>query len=199
MLLNDIELYPNKVNWASLVRDALFNLGFNDVWYAQNVGNINKVLNILKIRLKDQFIQNWNARVSESSRATFYQAISDFKLQPYLNIVNVKQFRIALAKLRVSSHRLEIEAGRWIKPNKTPRENRKCKHCNCLEDEFHFLFECTLFSNLRTTYFKPYYRIHSSMFKTTELLNSENEADIKRLATYVYKAFELRSDILLRS
>ena len=37
------------------------------------------------------------------------------------------------------------------------------------------------------------------MFKTIQLLKSENEQDIKRLATYVYKAFELRTDILLRS
>ena len=198
MLLNDIERYPNKVNWASLIRDELYNLGFNNVWQAQSVGNINKFLSILKTRLKDQFIQNWNARINESSRATFYQAISDFKLQPYLNIVNVQKFRIALSKLRVSSHRLEIEAGRWTKPNKTPRENRKCTNCNCLKDEFHFMFECTLFSNLRTTYFKPYYRIHSSMFKTTQLFKSEKEVDIRRLSTYIYKAFELRSDILLR-
>ena len=31
MMLNDIELMPNKTNWASLVRNELFNLGFNEV------------------------------------------------------------------------------------------------------------------------------------------------------------------------
>ena len=155
MLLNDIGCYPNKVNWASLIRDELYNLGFNNVWQAQSVGNINKFLSILKTRLKDQFIQNWNARINESSRATFYQAISDFKLQPYLNIVNVQKFRIALSKLRVSSHRLEIEAGRRSKPNKTHPKTENPQTATVLKMMFHFLFECTLFSNLRTTYFKP--------------------------------------------
>ena len=109
------------------------------------------------------------------------------------------KFRIALTQLRVSSHRLEIESGRWSRPNKTPRENRKCKLCNSLEDEYHFLFECSLYNKLRTSYFKPYFRLNSNMFKTVQLLQSNNENDIKRLATFVYKAFELRSDLLLRS
>ena len=114
-------------------------------------------------------------------------------------IVNIKKFRIALSKLRVSSHRLEIEAGRWNKPNKTPRENRKCKNCNILEDEYHFLFECTRYNHLRPNYFKLYYRVNSNMFKTVQLFKSCNENDIKKLAAFVYKALELRSDILLRT
>ena len=199
MLLNDIERFPQKVNWASLVRNELNNLGFNDVWQAQGVGHVNRFLVILKTRLKDNFMQNWNARINDSSRASFYQTFSEFQFQPYLNMVNIKKFRTALSKLRISSHRLEIEAGRWNKPNKTPRENRKCKYCNMLEDEFHFLFECSNYNNLRTKYFKPYYRVNSNMLKTVQLLKSGNEIDIKRLATYVFKAFELRSDILLRN
>ena len=118
MLLNDIERRPQKVNWASQVRDELNNLGFSDVWHAQGVGDVNRFLVILKTRLKDNFWQNWNARINESSRASFYKTFSEFQLQPYLNIVNIKKFRNALSSLRVSSHRLEIEAGRWNKPKK---------------------------------------------------------------------------------
>ena len=39
LLLNDLNDFPNKTNWASQVRDTLFNLGFNEVWYNQSVGN----------------------------------------------------------------------------------------------------------------------------------------------------------------
>ena len=38
---------------------------------------------------------------------------------------SVKKYRLAIARLRCSSHRLEIEAGRWHKPTRTPVENRK--------------------------------------------------------------------------
>ena len=38
MMLNDLEAYPNKHNWASCL---LQTLGFNDVWHFQGVGNVN--------------------------------------------------------------------------------------------------------------------------------------------------------------
>ena len=41
MMLNDLEAYPNKQNWASSVRCLLQTLGFNDVWHFQGVGNVN--------------------------------------------------------------------------------------------------------------------------------------------------------------
>ena len=31
-----------------------------------------------------------------------------------------------MAKLRISSHRLEIEVGRWARPNRIPIDDRKC-------------------------------------------------------------------------
>ena len=42
MMLNDIELNPNKHNWASVVKHLLSRLGFLEVWIAQGMGNINK-------------------------------------------------------------------------------------------------------------------------------------------------------------
>ena len=54
-----------------------------------------------------------------------------------------------MTKLRIASHRLELETGRWSRHNAISFEERKCKICNQLEDEFHFLFECPIYSNLR--------------------------------------------------
>ena len=196
LMLNDLELRPNKTNWASLVKQLLFSLGLNYAWYAQGVGNVNYFLTIVKQRLNDQFMQNWKNRLTMSSRATFYEPISEFRFQPYLNIINVTKFRTAVTRLRVSSHRLEIETGKWHKPNKIPRVDRKCSECNLLEDEYHLLFECVLYNDLRKQYFKPYFSRRSSMFKTINLMKSDNTKDIKNLATYVFKAFELRTSLL---
>ena len=115
-MLNDIHRNPNIKNWANMVKNTLSNLGFYNVWLAQGVGNINNFLHILKDRLKDCFVQNWHHRLTESSRATLYREIAIFQFQPYLEIVNVKKFRTTLSKLRTSSHRLEIEVGRWARP-----------------------------------------------------------------------------------
>ena len=57
-------------------------------------------------------MQDRNSRIVGSSRASFYSLFSNFKHQLYLEAVSVKKFRVAMTKLRVSSHRLETEVGR---------------------------------------------------------------------------------------
>ena len=104
MLVTDLENRPNSINWVSKVRDLLSTLCFHEVWLSQGIGNKNNVLAEFKIRLNDNFVQNWNSRISESSRATFYSLSSNFNFQLYLETVKVKIFRIALSKLRLSSH-----------------------------------------------------------------------------------------------
>jgi hypothetical protein len=51
-----------------------------------------------------------------------------------------------------SSHTLEIEKGRHAKP-KLERSKRVCKFCNVVEDELHFLINCTLYNNERVVLF----------------------------------------------
>ena len=53
---------------------------------------------------------------------------------------NIK-FRIAISKLRTSSHALAIERGRYTNP-KTPVHERLCHSCEKIEDEYHFVMEC---------------------------------------------------------
>ena len=58
-----------------------------------------------------------------------------------------------LAKLRTSSHSLEIELGRYSRP-KVLRADRICKQCNLneVEDEYHHLLKCTFFKEIRTSH-----------------------------------------------
>ena len=131
----------NIINWCSSLRNLLCNLGFYDAWLFQGVGNVDIFLSNVKLRLKDQYIQNWTSNINESSRALFYRNICNHSFQPYLDIITFKKYRINLTRLRVSSHRLCIETGRWTKPNRTPVNERLCTLCNKLEDEFHFIIE----------------------------------------------------------
>ena len=135
MMLRDIiEINDRKTNWASLVKNILANLGFFEVWLNQGAGNVNQFLAVLRQRLKDQYIQDWSNVLENSSRARFYSNISDFYLQPYLEFITIRKFRIAMTKLRVSSHRLEVETGRWTRPVSTPFDDRICHICDKLED-----------------------------------------------------------------
>ena len=130
LLLNDIKTVPTTVNWASLLQHLLSPLGCHDVFIQQGVGNSNAFVSVLKQRLTDTIIQNWRARLEESTRANFYKPFAVFQLEPYLDKVNVSKFSHALSRLRVSSHRLEVESARWVKPIPTPFNERKCVHCS---------------------------------------------------------------------
>ena len=196
LMLNDIAAIPNKVNWASLLRNMLSELGFYEVWAQQGVGNYDVFISYFKQRLTDTFIQNWRARLEQSSRASFYKSFAVFELQPYLNNVNVYKFCNALSKLRMSSHRLEVESGRWVKPNPIPFNERHCLNCSVLEDEYHFVLICPLFLELIKKYISKYYWSRPSMFKFIELLNTLNTSRIRKLCCYVFHAFNQRTDLL---
>ena len=145
MMLTDIELRPNKQNWTSMIKHLLSRLGFLEVWNAQGVGNISNFLYIFKTRVRDIYIQDWHSRLENPTRARFYINIANFQFQRYLELLKIEKYRKSVCKLRVSSHTLEVEMGRWAKPNKI--DNRKCRACDVLEDEFHFIIVCSLYKD----------------------------------------------------
>lgn len=90
MMLNDIEQHPDKSSWAKHVKEILERLGLSDAWIFQTLGNTNVFLNCVKLRIKDQYLQNWNEEINSSSRARSYRLFYNFRLQPYLDIVTFK-------------------------------------------------------------------------------------------------------------
>ena len=95
------------------------------------------------VSFKDTFVQNWTSRLNDSSRALFYRNLNNFGFKSYLDIVTTGNFRYSLARLRVSSHRLEVKTGRWVKPNASAFENRLGQ----LEKDLNFIS----FLNVRDT------------------------------------------------
>ena len=148
-----------------------------------------------KQRLTDNFLQGWQERLNNSSRANFYSAISKFQFQSYLDNINILKFSQALSKLRMSSHRLEIEAGRWARPNRIPIDERKCSICGKLEDEYNFVIECVLYIDLSKRYISPYFWKRSSMYKFVDLINSTNVNCMRILSAYIYHAFKYRTEL----
>jgi len=140
--------------------------------------------------VKDNFIQGIESRLNDSPRAVFFRSFSKFELQSYLNNVNIQKYRVA--RLRLSSHRLHIETGRW---SNTPREDRKCALCNKLEDEFHLLFECKAYDDIRVKYIKTYYRDRPDMIKTTAIMLSEHVKTQRNQAAFIYHSFEIKKTI----
>ena len=74
-------------------------------------------------------------------------------LRTYLYHVKKTQYRHSIAKLRCSSHALEIERGRHTSP-KTPVADRKCLMCYEIEDERHFVLKCIINNAERECFFE---------------------------------------------
>merc|ERR1712102_158002 len=84
-----------------------------------------------------------------STDGRIYKHIKEsFCYESYLDNIQNRALRHALTKIRLSSHRYNIETGRWGK-NKIPRADRQCTLCNVIEDEFHVLNICPRYVNER--------------------------------------------------
>ena len=183
----------SSYNWASKVKKLLYENGYGDVWENQGVYNPDAFMYVFRQRLIDIYKQNWNTRLTESPRARFYRVvINDLSFYEQLDKIHNKSHRNALARLITSSHRLRVETGRWERPV-IPYESRICTMCHKLDDEFHFLFECPRYHDIRRQYLPTYFRVRPSMFKCIELLNTNNDKTVRSLAKYVFEAFRVRS------
>ena len=84
VLDTDANINPNKVSWVTLLKNLLSTLGFYEVWLAQSVGNVDVFIHVFKQRLRNVNIQNWNSRIENSPRITFFKNIVSFDLHVIL-------------------------------------------------------------------------------------------------------------------
>ena len=85
---------------------------------------------------------------SESSRRTTYRDINPSLLRcEYLSKYTIPESdRIALTRIRLGSHHLRVETGRWAR---IPHELRICPCSTGIQDEKHVLLSCPKSENLR--------------------------------------------------
>ena len=104
----------------------------------------------LKRIFRSHYEDIWHSQLPKQSTgklSSYVKFKSNFGLEKYLLKLNFNSRR-SLTKLRISSHRLGIERGRYTN---IPRHDRICSRCNIneLDDEIHFLFKCSLFNTDR--------------------------------------------------
>ena len=108
--------------------------GFADVWLYPESVDSKKFIPMSHCRLRDIYITDLKQSIHLSSSLVMYREMKTiFEISPYLLIVRSKKFRIAIAKLRLASHHLNIEIGRH---RNIERLEQKCVLCdkNDLED-----------------------------------------------------------------
>jgi hypothetical protein len=135
--------------------------------------NVEYLKCVIKQRLEDQFLQNWNPLVHNSPKAINYKTFkTELKYEEYLNNLEIKDV-ILLCRFRIKNNKLPIETGRW---QNIPRENRKCILCNRFQigDEYNYIFECDYFSQKRKQSLLNYFIYRHNIIKFSELVK-ENQ------------------------
>ena len=198
---NSMKESPTTVNkrnnWAMQIKDMLCTSGFRYIWEQQAVSNKERFLSCFKTRCQDMYMQQCFSDMSSGSRCRLYRHIKeDFQLEPYLRKNYNRDLRQCLTKIRLSSHKLYIERGRWQKP-KVEYCDRLCTLCEQrdIEDEYHVLMTCPHYKSLRLKFIKKKYYEKPSMRKFTNLLTTTNDCELHRLMTFiklVLKDYNLR-------
>ena len=116
-------------------------------------------------------------------------------MQPYLRKPIQNNIRKHISRIRLSSHCLNVEIGRYQYKN---RQDRLCESCTTqqIEDEFHFVLQCPKYVQLRKKYLNVYYYKSPSTFKLLQLLGSRHIPTLVGLGKYILHALMLRNNEL---
>lgn len=181
--------HRNKDTWVSAVRSTLYRFGYGYVWESQGVDNAKAFLKDFRNRLIDCYMQEWYGQMQLNDRYLFYTTFKQScKIASYLFSVNVYT-RKALIRFRLGVSFLHTHKLRY---SHVTSEALDCPFCpGQMETEYHFLIICPKYNHIREIYLPPKYYIRPTAFKMTLLI--ANEKLSMKLATYLTKAFEVRT------
>ena len=183
------ENHNMQFSWILFVKQIFNECGFPNIWETELFDNVDYLKCVIKQRLEDQFLQNWNSLVQNSPKAINYKTFkTEFKYEEYLNILEIKD-AVLLCRFRTTNNKLPIETGRW---QNIPRENRKCILCNRSQigDEYHYIFECIYFNQKRKHSLLNYFIYRHNIIKFSELMSSKRKPILKKLS--FYKCYQYR-------
>ena len=128
---------------------------------------------------------------SDRSMDVRYKALlggySDILMNQYIN----KKRRRILTRWRLSHADLHIESGRY---KGTPLNVRTCLYCpNEIEDEFHALFRCETYKEIR----HEYNNIVTKYDSVQKILNPKSIKDAEDIGTYIMKIENIRKKFLI--
>ena len=144
--------------------------------------------------LKDKYLHEWYSTkqsLAVGKLDTYTRIKSNFGFEKYLSSFPFTH-RKDLTRLRISSHRLYIELGRYAR---IERSDRKCSKysMDVIGDKIHFMLECPAYKTYRgaliTAVVKSCrnFNMMNDFNKYFWLLNCENDKIIQELAKFVHK------------
>lgn len=186
--------------WASSIRELLGKFGFGHVWVQQGVGNVDIFLNVFKLRVTNYYISVWKNDLRNSSQLAVYSSFkNELVCQQYLNVITIRKYATALARIRCSNHPLAIETGRYSGNEISERVCEVCrlqKNLLVLEDEYHLTLHCETYKELREKYIIKHTNGAISFDMFIVLMSSQDKTTVYDIACFFFNALKLRRDTL---
>ena len=179
----------NGACWAKRINSIIDHLGFNEI--RVNFDPEANYVSKFKQRIRDHFVQEWNAEINNMPKLELYCKYKIvFERESYIDKINNEALRKTFSQFRLSSHKLEIETGRY---SGIARENRICKCCssNMIESEYHFLLTCPLYRQLRLKYLERASWPSLNLFQT--YMSASSTKTLLKISKFIKEAFELRN------
>ena len=201
--------------WLSRTNKMAKLLGAPDIRFSQNSGR-----QLLKF-VQSKFEMFWLSEIKaskvgkdglEHNKLIAYSSYKgQFALEPYLELVQNRNQRCQLSRLRVSAHRLGVELLRYSQPP-VPRARRFCKYCppelgpsgqvvGPIDDECHFVTTCLVGQIGRSEMYKEVSSRNSkflglcSVDKFKTLVCPTTAIDSKIVSRFLETSFKKREQI----
>ena len=154
--------------------------------------------------LKNKYIDLWKKKVESSTKLDSYRKFKyEHKAEDYLDIIPTINGKRDYKIFRTSNHKLAIEALRYKRPV-VPREQRLCEFCNQneIEDEYHTIFSCKIYADLRVTFLVDKLRTILGICPankdefTKTIFNTSNPLAIIYTSSFINKCFLRRKSLL---
>ena len=151
-----------------------------------------KVLDEVLKREMQHFQESIKKDVDTMSKLSLHRSLKDTMcFEKYITTLNNRKQRALIAKARMGTLPLHIELGRF---RNIPPLDRKCKHCNKVENEIHFFIHCSLYEEKRNTISSLLDKCNGSdMDKIKTLLNSHDKTDLINISNFIYNALKIRA------
>ena len=136
---------------------------------------VNRDMNDAKRRV----INNTGSKFRTYMNMNINPELSPHQIYSYTGNYNESR-RIIFTKLRLSSHGLAIERGRW---SRTPRDNRLCV-CGQIQTEEHIICECIVSADIRHMYPNVTFRPLQMFFSHSDL------TELCTVTALIYEKFQ---------
>ncbi len=181
-------------NWCANVKKLFRQVNLQDNYINKDTCDLRKI----KKLLFEEQEKTWKEKVINKPKLRFYCLFkSDLLMENYVTYNLSPSERSMLAQFRMGILPLEIETGRFFN---VKVEERICKLCTegLVEDEYHFLFVCPLYEDLREDMFSEITNICPEFvyLEYAEQLNLLFKEFCRKVAKYIKRAYERRKSVL---